>query len=231
MVRWTFPLSPSLTLSLVFEPKLYHLKGRRNVRVKQVEISTAAMNKGDVFVLDMNEVIYQWNGASCSRMEKAKALDLTVRLRDERMNRLNAQVVLVDDGREPDAFWVAIGGKASIKPAEEGGDDEEYEKKVVQSVKLYKAWFDSAFQSQLIDTQDRPLHKDMLDSNFSFVVDAETELFVWTGRTSPPKVRDLAYSFAQKLIRDQGRPNWVPVVKVVEGVEPALFKSKFKHVS
>lgn len=35
------------------------------------------------------------------------------------MNRLNAKVVLVDDGREPDEFWTAIGGKKPIKEAAE----------------------------------------------------------------------------------------------------------------
>lgn len=68
----------------------------------------------------------------------------------------------------------------------------------------------------------------MLDSQFAYIVDAETELFIWSGRLASPKLRDETYALAQKLVRDQGRPNWAPVVKVVEGVEPALFKSKFK---
>jgi hypothetical protein len=66
----------------------------------QVPVSSASLNKGDVFILQTDNVIYQWNGtikllcfllhyiivstgSLAGRMEKAKALDLTVRLRDE----------------------------------------------------------------------------------------------------------------------------------------------------
>jgi len=40
---------------------------------------------------------------------------LTVRLRDERMNRIKADVVIIDDGKENDAFWAALGGKGDIQ--------------------------------------------------------------------------------------------------------------------
>lgn len=42
-------------------------------------------------------------------------MDLTVRLRDERMNRIKAEVVIIDDGKENDAFWAALGGKGDIQ--------------------------------------------------------------------------------------------------------------------
>ncbi len=40
---------------------------------------------------------------------------MTVRLRDERMNRIKADVVIIDDGKENDAFWGALGGKGEIQ--------------------------------------------------------------------------------------------------------------------
>lgn len=43
---------------------------------------------------------------------------MTVRLRDERMNRIKAEVVIIDQGKETDDFWAAIGGKGDIAPAE-----------------------------------------------------------------------------------------------------------------
>lgn len=207
--------------------KLYHLKGRRNVRVKQVDVSSKNLNSGDVFVLDANDVIYQWNGSKASRMEKAKALDLTVRLRDERMNRLKASVVLLEEGAEEDKFWTALGGKGPIASADEGGDDAEFEKASTEEVKLFKV---SAVDqpANRVDTQGKPLHRRMLESEYTFIVDAHTEIFIWTGRQSPIDVRHHAVSLAKKFLSDNGRPDWTPITKVTEGVENALFKGKFQ---
>jgi len=210
--------------------KLYHLKGRRNVRVKQVEVGVKSLNSGDVFVLDANNVIYQWNGSKASRMEKAKALDLTVRLRDERMNRLNAKVVLLEEGQEDEAFWKALGGKGTVASADEGGDDAEFEKSGTEQVKLYRVaqGTDGKFVETLMDTHGKPLHRDMLQTEGTFIVDAQTEIFVWTGRKSPQSVREHAMSIATSFLNEHGRPNWTPITKVTEGVENALFKGKFQ---
>jgi hypothetical protein len=211
--------------------KLYHLKGRRNVRVKQVEVTHRSLNAGDVFVLDANDKIFQWNGSKAGRMEKAKALDLTVRLRDERMNRLNAKVVILEEGSEDEAFWTHLGGKGAVASAEEGGDDAEFEKASVDEIKLYRVEKDGdAFKHTQVDAQGKPLHRDMLDTNATFIVDAQTELFVWTGRNSAPSVREKAMSIATSFLKDHGRPNWTPITKVTEGVENALFKGKFHGV-
>lgn len=211
--------------------KLYHLKGRRNIRVKQVEVTHQSLNSGDVFVLDANKTIFQWNGSKASRMEKAKALDLTVRLRDERMNRLKAHIVLVEDGQEEDDFWTALGGKGAIASADEGGDDETFEKASVDEVKLYLVeGSDGAFSKTPVDTQGKALHRDMLKSESTFIVDSQTEIFVWTGRQSPIAVREQALSIASSFLKDNGRPNWTPITRVSEGHETILFKGKFQGI-
>lgn len=211
--------------------KLYHLKGRRNIRVKQVEVTHASLNSGDVFVLDANQTIFQWNGSKASRMEKAKALDLTVRLRDERMNRLKAHIVLVEDGQEEDDFWTALGGKGAIASADDGGDDELFERASVDEVKLFRVEeADGAFNKVLVDTNGKALHRDMLKSESVFIVDSVTEIFVWTGRQSPINVRDKALTIASSFLQDNGRPNWTPITRVSEGHETILFKGKFQGI-
>ena len=54
----------------LFPFSFVHSQGRRNVRVKQVDVTVKSLNGGDVFILDANETIFQWNGAGASRMEK-----------------------------------------------------------------------------------------------------------------------------------------------------------------
>ena len=66
-----------------YPTRLLHLKGRRNVRVKEVECKRESLNEGDVFVLDLGLMMYQWNGADCNRMEKT-GLEVCTRLRNDR---------------------------------------------------------------------------------------------------------------------------------------------------
>lgn len=42
-----------------FEPCLLHVKGRKNVRSRQVPLVRASLNDGDVFILDAGTTIYQ----------------------------------------------------------------------------------------------------------------------------------------------------------------------------
>ena len=52
----------------VRETSLMQVKGRAgNIALKQVDTSRSAMNSGDVFILDCEEAIYQWNGAHAPR--------------------------------------------------------------------------------------------------------------------------------------------------------------------
>ena len=66
-----------------YEPRLLHVKGRRNIRVQQTKLSWRSLNNGDVFILDLGLTIYVWNGESAGRLEKIKGLDVARRIRDE----------------------------------------------------------------------------------------------------------------------------------------------------
>ena len=112
-----------------YPTRLLHLKGRRNVRVKEVECKRESLNEGDVFVLDLGLMMYQWNGADANRMEKTKGLEVCTRLRNDRGGK--PKMKILDSGTQDDseAFWEALGGKGPIASAEEGGSDAAEEKK------------------------------------------------------------------------------------------------------
>ena len=55
-----------------YEKRLLQVKGKRNVRVTPVEISSKSLNQGDVFILDCGLKIFQWNGKNSSKAERAK---------------------------------------------------------------------------------------------------------------------------------------------------------------
>ena len=43
----------------------------------------ASVNKGDCFILDNFDDIYQWNGPDSSRLERQKAMTVTQKIRDD----------------------------------------------------------------------------------------------------------------------------------------------------
>ncbi|KAN0036848.1 hypothetical protein ACTFIV_002162 [Dictyostelium citrinum] len=214
--------------------KLFHLKGRRNIRVKQVDCSSKSLNSGDVFVLDCEDFIYQWNGSESSRLEKGKGLDLTVRLRDEKSAK--AKIIVMDendtDKDYPD-FWKRLGGtKDDVQKAEQGGDDFAYEKKSVEQIKLYQVEnVNDEVHLHQIDPIGDVYSTTQLNTQFCYILDCETELYVWLGKASANDQRSVAMANAMDLLHDDNRPSWTPIIKMTQGSENTLFKDKFKKGS
>lgn len=67
----------------VGEKRLFHVKGKKNIRVRQVEISISSMNQGDCFILDMGDNIYVYVGQKAKRVEKIKAISAANQIRDQ----------------------------------------------------------------------------------------------------------------------------------------------------
>jgi hypothetical protein len=60
-----------------YQARLLHLKGKKKVRVTQVDMSHKSLNSGDVFILDAGLDIYQWNGKKAGPQEKARGAQLS----------------------------------------------------------------------------------------------------------------------------------------------------------
>jgi len=56
-----------------FEPRLFHIKGRRSPTMTQRPISWEYFNSGDVFILDTKEIVFVWVGKSANNTEKLQA--------------------------------------------------------------------------------------------------------------------------------------------------------------
>jgi hypothetical protein len=65
-----------------FEPRLFIVKGRRAVRVSQVPFARSSLNHDDVFVLDTESTIFQFNGETSSIQERGKALEVVQYIKD-----------------------------------------------------------------------------------------------------------------------------------------------------
>lgn len=65
------------------EKRLFQVKGAKNIRVKQVDLSVKAMNKGDCFIIDAGDNIIVYVGAKSKRMERLKAIQAANQIRDQ----------------------------------------------------------------------------------------------------------------------------------------------------
>lgn len=122
--------------------RLFQVKGKRNVRVREVGLSVSNMNKGDCFILDDGRDIYVYVGPSSKRVEKLKAISAANQIRDQDHNG-RATVHILDefstlDDRED--FFTHLGGGSSDKVPDEStaDDDGAFETKDASAVTLYK---------------------------------------------------------------------------------------------
>lgn len=85
------------------EKRLFHVKGKKNVRVNQVNLSVSSMNKGDCFILDAGRDIYVYVGVNAKRIEKMKATSAANQIRDQDHNG-RATVHIIGNVK----FWAPV---------------------------------------------------------------------------------------------------------------------------
>jgi len=199
-----------------YDPRLFQVKGKRNVRVQQVALAASSLNQGDVFILDLGLTLFQWNGSSANRYEKAKGLEFITKVNDEERGR-KAKVVFLEHNEDDATFWNALGGKGRIKGADEVPSDDEVKDAVTQ---LFTSSGDLVAQGAL--------DRSALQSDQVFLVDSGTQVFVWIGKATSKEARAQGMTLATAYLAKHGRPSWTPLTRVAESGEPPAFKALFK---
>ncbi|XP_063899286.1 gelsolin isoform X2 [Helicoverpa armigera] len=222
-----------VTINEGAEKRLFQIKGKRNVRVRQVDVSFASLNKGDCFVLDVNHEIYLYVGDNAKSVERLKAITVANQIRDQDHNG-RASIEIIDaDSRDSDfeKFFEALGSgdKDSVAEATEGGDDEEFEKGASTEVSLSEISDSSG--SIKITKLEPPLTKDLLNTKECYILDtgSYSGIYVWVGRESNDKEKSEAMKKAEQYLKWHNYPEWVPVTRIPEGVEPTAFKQNFQE--
>jgi len=207
-----------------YKPRLLHLKGKKKVRVTQVDLERASLNSGDVFILDMGLKIYQWNGRQAGPQEKQKGAVMSRALVDERKGRPKLSV-LEESDKEAE-FWNALGGFGGVKTAEEGGDDNEAEK---AGVKVLFQLSDASGKLEFKQVgTGSSCKRALLDSNDVFVLDTGAEIFAWIGKGATSQEKSKALHFAQDYLTKFNRPAYLPISRILEGAENNIFEDALK---
>lgn len=83
------------------EKRLFQVKGKKNIRVRQVDLTIGSMNKGDCFILDAGRDIYVYVGKKSKRIEKMKAISAANQIRDQDHNGRSAVHIVGEIESEP----------------------------------------------------------------------------------------------------------------------------------
>ncbi|XP_047967411.1 villin-3-like [Salvia hispanica] len=205
-----------------FETRLYICRGKRVVRLKQVPFSRSSLNHDDVFILDTENKIYQFNGANSNIQERGKALEVVQFLKDK-YHEGTCDVAIVDDGKlkaESDSgeFWVLFGGFAPIGKKVITDDDVVADK---TSPQLYSIKDGNA------NAIEGELSKSLLENNRCYLLDCGNEIFLWVGRVTQVDERKAASQAAEVFVTSQSRPKSTQIIRLIQGHENHAFKSKF----
>ncbi|KAG3267916.1 capping actin protein, gelsolin like, transcript variant X1 [Ictidomys tridecemlineatus] len=180
--------------------KLYQVKGKKNIRATERALSWDSFNTGDCFILDLGQSIFAWCGGRSNILERNKARDLALAIRDsERQGK--AQVEIVTDGEEPAEMIQVLGPKPALK---EGNPEEDLtaDQTNAQAAALYKV-SDATGQMDLTKVADSsPFAPELLVPDDCFVLDNGLcgKIYIWKGRKANEKERQAALQVAEGFI-------------------------------
>jgi hypothetical protein len=211
--RFTCCMSFSIFCSIILDAAL----------LVQVPFARSSLNHDDVFVLDTENKIYQFNGANSNIQERAKALEVIQYLKEKYHGGV-CDVAIVDDGKlqaESDSgeFWVLFGGFAPIGKKLVSDDDVVLE---TTAPKLY------SINDGQLKLEEAALTKAMLENTKCFLLDCGAEIYVWVGRVTQMEDRKSATKAVEEFLINQKRPKTTRVTQVIQGYESHAFKSKFE---
>ncbi|XP_065493623.1 villin-1 isoform X2 [Caloenas nicobarica] len=210
--------------------RLLHVKGKKNVVAGEVEMSWNSFNRGDVFLLDLGQLIVQWNGPESNRNERLKAMTLAKDIRDrERGGRAKVGVVDgEDEGASPGLMQVlthVLGNKRDIKAAI---SDDKVDQKLKSSLKLYHV-SNSSGNLVIQEVAIRPLTQDMLLHEDCYILDqGGLKIFVWKGKNANKEEKQQAMSRALAFIKAKNYPASTSVETENDGSESTVFRQLFQ---
>ncbi|KAK5615663.1 hypothetical protein CRENBAI_023637 [Crenichthys baileyi] len=211
--------------------RLLHVKGRKRVIAKEVEMSWQSFNLGDVFLLDLGKTIVQWNGPKSNSQERLKGMMLAKDIRDrERGGRAEIRVIEGDaESSSPQNMEImknTLGERPSDLP--DGIPDATVDQEVKGKLTLYCV-SDADGQMKVTEIATNPLVQDLLSHDDCFILDqGGSKIFVWKGKKANKAERQAAMSRALDFIKVKNYPMTTNVETVNDGGESALFKQLFQ---
>ncbi|XP_064604337.1 gelsolin-like protein 2 [Liolophura sinensis] len=204
-----------------YVPRLFHVKGTKSgVICKEIPKKKEALSSDDVFILDCGTIIYQWNGKNCNWNEKLKACQEIVKMREERSGKaIRSETLDEDDIDEDDEFHSYFNGD-SQEVNENGTEEQQKEEK--QEKQLYRL-SDNGGQCEFSLEKTGRINRTDFESKDVFLLDTQSELIVWIGKSASKDEQKNAMSYAHMYLQSSPHP-LIPVACLREGMKSRQFE-------
>ncbi|XP_077238711.1 villin-like 1 [Tasmannia lanceolata] len=209
--------------SETYQVCLLTCKGNHVVYVREVPFSRSSLNHNDVFILDTETKIFLFSGCNSNMQERAKALEVVQYIKDNKHNG-RCEVATIEDGKfvgdsDVGEFWSLFGGYA---PITRDLPNTVLEQPKITAAKLF--WMN---KGKMFGIETSSLKKDMLTTDKCYMLDSDSEIFVWMGRNTSITERKASISATEEIVSSQGRSTSTHITFLTEGSETAKFRSYF----
>ncbi|XP_056387046.1 macrophage-capping protein isoform X2 [Hyla sarda] len=178
---------------------LYHVRGRKQIRATETDLTWDSFNTGDCFILDTGKFIYVWSGSQSNMMERNRARDMANQIRDiER--RGAAKVEIIQEGEEPEEMIQILGKRP--ESLREGGaqDDREADEIHTRGAVLYQVSNASGKMQVSRVADGAVLKKEQLISDDCFILDTAGKIYVWKGKKANREEREQSLEIANEFL-------------------------------
>lgn len=197
-----------------------------DIRCTQVPLSAESLNKGDVFILDTGDNLFQWNGTYANPFERMKAGGQVQKIEEMREGDVNCVVIDGDDVMESPEFWEALGCEPteipdSAPPAEDA--EEEQDKKLF---KIFDAEDGSGISIELV-AEGESISRDIVNSDSVWLLSAPPSAAIYAGKgASRTELMYFTYS-TDELLKKAGLAPMIPVTTFSQNSPEDAFEALF----
>nr|XP_022915858.1 protein flightless-1 isoform X2 [Onthophagus taurus] len=211
---------------MLYETRFYrvHAAGA-SIHLEPVAIGVESLDPRYVFVLDTGLKIFIWNGKKSKNTLKSKARLMSEKInKNERKNK--AEIFTEHMGQESEDFWYCLGVPNGEKPTEPLEHvDSEF---IPVPPRLYQVQLGMGYlELPQVEVPHGKLQHTLLHSKNVYILDCYSDVFVWIGKKSTRLVNAAAIKLSEELFNMITRPEYATVLRVREGNETQIFKSKF----
>ncbi|MBN3284555.1 GELS protein, partial [Polyodon spathula] len=193
--------------------RLFHVRQSSTRATRAVEVAACAssLNTNDVFVLKAPDAVYVWKGVGANDEEMVAAKHV--------LSLLGGKSVEIAEGKEPAAFWAALGGKKEYQTS----------KSLQNSIKPPRLFGCSNKTGRLI-AEEVPGDFTQADlaTDDVMLLDTWDQLFLWIGNDANDIEKQGAPNIAKEYMdSDPSGRKGISITTIKQGNEPPTFTGWF----
>jgi len=193
---------------------LYVVRGTDeiNTTIMQTKTGAFSLNSNDCYILNTPSHIFIWVGEGSNEFERKNSTECSQTALEDCQSK---EHVVIKEGEEPDEFWNILGGKGTYTsiPKLKKGDINARLFQCTDKTGVFKV------------SEINNFTQDDLDNDDVMLLDIYDAVFVWIGKNSTKKEKEMAGQVSVDYIKhsDDGRNLDSPVYVVESGAEPLDF--------